>query len=336
MNDAVDVRPAATSAGARDAVTSGERVRCSVIVPSYASEGTIRACLTALRAQDAPFRYEIIVVDSSSDATPAIVAREFPDVRLIHLDHRVGPETARNRGAEQARGEVLAFCDSDCMAPTDWLRRLVARIDEGYDAIGGATSNGNGDTLVSWAGYICEFREFLPGGSVRPMGYLSPNTVAYPRAVFWSAGGFPPGYYPMEDQIFHRPLRERGARIALDPEIVVSHMHRTERAQFLQHQRRLGLANVRVLRVLGGRGAALARAPLVAMLVLPALVPYRFARMVLPCLGLERGLLLRRPRLAWLCWLGMCWWARGFLEGTRLPAGEVEDETWQRTSATSS
>ena len=201
-------------------MTATEPPRVSVVVPSYRSAGTIRSCLTALRRQDAPFAFETIVVDSSDDETTAIVRREFPQVELIHLPHRVGPEIARNRGAERARGEILAFIDSDCMAQPDWLRRLVAHIDEGYEAIGGGTSNGNPETLVSWAGYICEFREFLPGGPVRPMGYLSPNTVAFPRDVFWSAGGFPPGYYPMEDQIFHRPLCERGARIALDPKIV--------------------------------------------------------------------------------------------------------------------
>ncbi len=327
---------AADRGSAPRARAASDRPHCSVIVPSYASQGTIRSCLTALLEQDAPFAYEVIVVDSSQDETPAIVRREFPDVQLIHLAERAGPETARNRGAEQARGEILAFIDSDCMAQPDWLRRLVARVEEGYDAIGGATANGNGETLVSWAGYICEFREFLPGGPVRPMGYLSPNTVAYPRDVFWSAGGFPRGYYPMEDQIFHRPLRERGARIALDPEIVVAHMHRSERAQFFQHQRRLGLANVRVLRVLGGRGAALARSPLLATLLMPVLVPFRFLRMIVPSLGLEHALVARRPQLAWLCFLGMCWWARGFVEGTRLPSDTIEDETWQRTSPTSS
>src|SRR6185369_16653392 len=189
---------------------------------------------------------------------------------------------------------------------------------------------------VSWAGYMCEFREFLPGGPVHPMKYLSLNTVAYPRDVFWSAGGFPPGFFPMEDQIFHRPLLERGARIALDPEIVVSHTHRSDKAKFLQHQRELGLANARILRVLGDRGAAMARSGALAMLAAPALVPFKFIRTVLPCLRVERGLVLRRPRLAWLCWLGICWWAWGFVEGARLPAEHDGLETWQRTSATSS
>lgn len=285
-----------------------------MIIPSYRSAGTIGACLTALLRQDIGRSYEIIVVDSSPDETPEIVRRDFPAVQLVHLHRQTGPELARNIGAARARGEVLAFVDSDCIAEPDWLRRLVARLEEGYEGIGGATANGNGETLVSWAGYICEFREFLPGGPVREVEYLSPNTVAYRRETFWEAGGFPPGTYPMEDQVFHRPLRARGARIGLDPSIVVAHMHRAERRAFFEHQRRIGRANARVMRILGVRGAALARRPLLALAAMPALIPYRFARTAWACLHVERGLILRRPALAWLCLLGMGWWALGFLE----------------------
>ena len=313
------------------------RVRCSVVVPSYGSEATIRGCLDALRAQDAGIAYEVIVVDSSSDLTPTIVRNEYPEVRLLHLHERVGPETARNRGAEAANGDVLAFIDSDCIAPRDWLRRLLAHVDAGYEAIGGATANANGESIVSWAGYFCEFREFLPGGAIRPMRYLSPNTVAYPRHVFAETGGFPAGFYPMEDQIFHRRLVDRGARIALDPSIVVAHTHRTDRQQFLQHQRRLGLANVRVLRVLGGRGAGLARMPWLAAVLLPAVVTFRFLRMVSLVITADEPSIARRPALVWLCSLGMWWWGRGFLEGARIPpADDLKQETWQRTSPSSS
>jgi len=47
----------------------------SVIVPSYNSETSIAACLTALIKQKVEANYEIILVDSSSDQTPATVAR---------------------------------------------------------------------------------------------------------------------------------------------------------------------------------------------------------------------------------------------------------------------
>src|SRR5437868_9362423 len=79
----------------------------SVIVPSYRSAPTIGACLTALLRQDLAQPYEIIVVDSSPDETPALVGRDFPQVRLIHRAQQTDPALARNLGAEQAHGEIL-------------------------------------------------------------------------------------------------------------------------------------------------------------------------------------------------------------------------------------
>jgi glycosyltransferase involved in cell wall biosynthesis len=288
---------------------------CSVVVPSYRSAATIRDCLDALLRQEQAPPYEMIVVDSSEDGTAEIVRGAYPAVRLIHLPSRTGPEVARNLGAEQARGDVLAFIDSDCIAPRDWLRRLHGLVACGYEAVGGSTVNGNGQTLVSWASYICEFREFLPDGQPRNVNYISPNNAAYRTAAFRAAGGFPAGYYPMEDQIFHRYFRERGISMRLDPRIAVAHFHRTRRRDFLEHQRRIGRANARVLRLIELPGGRLARHPWLAALAMPALILYRFVRTAYACRGVERGLMLRRPALAWLCWLGMCWWGCGFLEG---------------------
>src|SRR3954454_19905306 len=107
---------------------------CSVIVPSYCSASTICACVTSLSRQDIELSFEIIVVDSSPDNTPDLVRSNFPQVTLIHLPRQTGPEEARNIGVGSARGEMLAFIDSDCVAPTDWLRRLHTAYRQGYDA----------------------------------------------------------------------------------------------------------------------------------------------------------------------------------------------------------
>jgi glycosyltransferase involved in cell wall biosynthesis len=294
---------------------NGEVV-CSVIVPSYRSAGTIRECLAALIGQCLELPYEIIVVDSSDDETAEMVRREFPAVNLIHLPQQTGPEVARNLGARQARGEMLAFIDSDCVAPVDWLGRLYSLIGKGYEAVGGAIANGNSQSLVSWASYFCEFREFLPGDVAREVNNVSPGNAAYRKATFWAAGGFTVGYYPMEDQVFHQRLNECGIRICLDPSIVVLHMHRTEQAAFLRHQKRLGWANARVLRRIELPGAWLARRPWLVFMALPLLIPYRFARTVYAVRTAERALVLRRPTLAWLCWLGMCQWGWGFFQGS--------------------
>lgn len=305
---------------------------CSIIIPSYRAATTIHACLAALRDQQFDQPYEIIVVDSSPDEAVVLAARQFPGVRVVHLPRQTDPAQARNIGAEQARGQYLAFIDADCNAAPDWLGRLVATLEHGYDAVGGAIANGNGATLVSWAGYLCEFREFLPGDLARDVPNLTLGNVAYRRAIFEAAGRFPVGAFPQEDQVFHHTLRGLGARIRFDARIVVAHTHRTEQAAFLEHQRRIGRANARVLRALDLPGVALVRRPWLAGLTLPGLVLLRFARTLRACWRVEDSLILRRPALAWLCWLGMCWWGRGLLEGAAVPAERWEDAACQPSS----
>jgi glycosyltransferase involved in cell wall biosynthesis len=276
---------------------------------------TIQACLTSLLQQDFPLPYEIIVVDSSPDATAQLVRTQFPQVHLIQRSTQTDPATARNLGAQQAQGSVLAFIDSDCTAPRDWLRRLHTTIQTGYAAVGGAITNGNPVNMVSWAGYMCEFREFLPGGPAHDVGNLTIGNSAYNREAFWAVGGFPAGYFPQEDQIFHRQLVQRNMRIRLDPGITVAHTHRTKISDFLHHQRRIGRANATVLQHLDLPGASLARRPWLAAVALPTLVPLRFVRTIKACLGVEERLVVRQPALTWLIWRGMLRWGIGFVEG---------------------
>lgn len=125
-------------------------VSVTVLIPAYNAAGTIWATLSSLLAQGFEEPYEIIVVDSSSDETPRVIADEFPTVHLIHRDQQTDPGTARNLGIVQARGEIIACIDADCIAPSDWLRRMVAAQRAGHEVVGGTIENGNPDSLVAW------------------------------------------------------------------------------------------------------------------------------------------------------------------------------------------
>jgi glycosyltransferase involved in cell wall biosynthesis len=296
-------------------------MRTSVIIPSFRSSATIRDCLTTVLAQDLGDPFEVLVADSGGDGTAEIVSREFPGVRLLKSGTRMSAELARNWGARQATGSVLAFIDSDCLADRDWLRRLCVTIEGGaYDGVGGAIGNANGANAASWAGYFCEFREFLPGGPAIDATYLTPGNVAYRRETFEKTGGFPDGYFPLEDQIFYTRLRAAGARIRFDPSIVVRHVHRSEVTTFLAHQAKIGAANARVVRTLDLQGAGIASHPWLAAALLPVLATYRFGRTMAACWTQERFLMLRRPAVAGLCWLGMFGWGVGFAQGSAAEA----------------
>jgi glycosyltransferase involved in cell wall biosynthesis len=289
----------------------------SVIIPSYQSEATIRACLASVLNQDYPGFYEVIVVDSCPGKTREIIRAEFPAVKLIQLSQRTDPAAARNIGVQASSGEFLAFIDSDCSADPSWLRRLLEPLHSNFHASGGAVANANGDNLVSWAGYFCEFREFLPESRPGPVENLTLGNAAYRREAFCQAGGFPEGCFPQEDQVFHHTFTEMGNRIYFDPSVVVYHHHRGKLADFLSHQREIGRANARVVAQLDLPGVALARRPSLARLALPALVGFRWLRTMWVCRSSASGMIWRQPRLAALVASGIVAWGRGFLEGAQ-------------------
>jgi glycosyltransferase involved in cell wall biosynthesis len=106
-----------------------EAPKVTVIVPAFNASATIGDGLRGLLTQDAPWPYEVIVVDDGSDdGTDRIVESAGDGVRLVRQDHR-GPAEARNLGARSARSALLAFTDSDCVPERGWLRNGVAALD---------------------------------------------------------------------------------------------------------------------------------------------------------------------------------------------------------------
>src|SRR5438874_11533006 len=96
-------------------------VRVTVVVPARNAEATLGRTLDAIASQCLDEPWETIVVDDgSSDGTVAIAERAPGGVTLLRAD-AAGPAAARNRGAEAARGEVLAFTDADCFPAPGWL-----------------------------------------------------------------------------------------------------------------------------------------------------------------------------------------------------------------------
>ncbi len=91
----------------------------SVIVPTYERHPSLTALVERL-AQQSWRNFEVVIVDQSAEPWPDR-ERDFGlDLLYIHTDLR-GAVFARNRGADLARGKVLAFIDDDCQPSRDWL-----------------------------------------------------------------------------------------------------------------------------------------------------------------------------------------------------------------------
>src|SRR5256886_13747334 len=93
-----------------------QEMAVSVIIPCYTPERPIRQCLDAILHQRTAIAFDITVVDSSLDATAAIVAREYPMVSLIRSPARLYAGAARTAGVRATSGPLCPVIDSDCIA----------------------------------------------------------------------------------------------------------------------------------------------------------------------------------------------------------------------------
>ncbi|HXB56236.1 MAG TPA: glycosyltransferase [Vicinamibacteria bacterium] len=109
----------------------------SVIVPVFEQTEPLKRCLAALAIQDYPGDYEILVVDNGEVESLAPVVAGVARARLVH-EPQPGSYSARNRGVLEARAEILAFTDADCVPARDWLaagvRALLAEPECGLVA----------------------------------------------------------------------------------------------------------------------------------------------------------------------------------------------------------
>ena len=108
----------------------------SVVICAYNAERTMLPCLESLRRLNYP-NYEVIIVDDGSRDRTAEISMDFPEFRLIRQPNK-GLSVARNVGLYAARGEIIAYTDSDCVVDPHWLTLMVrAMAEKNFDGCGG-------------------------------------------------------------------------------------------------------------------------------------------------------------------------------------------------------
>jgi len=117
----------------------------TALIDTFNHERFIERAVTSVLEQDfPPSEMEVLVVDDgSSDATPEILARFAPRVRLLRKPNG-GQASAFNFAIPQARGEIIAFLDGDDW----WAPGKLARVSETMRAEGGVSLVGHGITEV--------------------------------------------------------------------------------------------------------------------------------------------------------------------------------------------
>ncbi|HYR34439.1 MAG TPA: glycosyltransferase [Burkholderiales bacterium] len=119
----------------------------SVVIPVYNEESGLASLFARLYpALDAlGVGYEVIFVnDGSRDRSAALLREQFakrPDVtRVVLLNGNFGQHMAIMAGFERCRGERIVTLDADLQNPPEEIAKLLAKMDEGYDYVGGVRS----------------------------------------------------------------------------------------------------------------------------------------------------------------------------------------------------
>lgn len=111
----------------------------SVVVPTFNRAGVLPRSLASVLGQTLPPLEVVVVDDGSTDETERIV-RELGSelVHYVRLESRAGAQAARNRGIAEARGDWIAFQDSDDEWLPDKLERQVALIEDEWTVVHGS------------------------------------------------------------------------------------------------------------------------------------------------------------------------------------------------------
>lgn len=102
-------------------------MKVSVVIPAYNEEANIVTCLTSINNQSKE-AYEIIVVDNNSTDRTAAFAKEH-GATVIREDKK-GIIPARNRGFDEATGDIIVRTDADTRVPRNWIFSISQHFED--------------------------------------------------------------------------------------------------------------------------------------------------------------------------------------------------------------
>lgn len=195
----------------------------SVVVPTYNRPGLLQKLLESLEKQTfSKNNFEVIVVYTRPDTSEATLSSFSPSYSLKPLviddpDH-IGKSASlkRNKGAESAKYEWLAFIDDDCIADPDWLTNAHKTILEKNPAAVEGLTKIPIDTRMTFTAKGLQFLSQFGG-------YQTCN-MFYKKESFVAAGGFDNNLpFYLEDTDLAWSVLEKDQLIVPAKDAIVTH-----------------------------------------------------------------------------------------------------------------
>jgi GT2 family glycosyltransferase len=217
-----------------------QRLKISVLVPTFRRATHLRRCLTALRAQERLPEEVVVVTRAEDEETQALRSgTDFAPLNVRWLVTTVsGTVAAENAAMEASAGDILAFTDDDAAPRPDWLHRIERHFlaDARLGGLGGRDWMRQGDQPVSgsrrdvnrvqWFGRIIGYNH-LGVGEPREVDVLKGVNMSFRREAVGTIrfdhrlrGN---GAQHHLDHSFSMAVKRAGWKLVYDPAIAVDH-----------------------------------------------------------------------------------------------------------------
>jgi GT2 family glycosyltransferase len=202
----------------------------SVIVLNYNSQKYVSECLSSLLDTDYS-NFEIIFVDNASTDDSVRIAKTFDHIEIVRTSENCGT-LARNIVSSVAKGEYVAFLDSDTCVHRDWLKEALKTMETAPNAgaVQALMFYMDNDDVWCDAGFIdCFGRTFTRCAKAvhdeaYEILYATSAAVVMKKKAFDLAGGFDSDFFVYyEDTDLGWRLRKCGFTTLVAPTSVVRH-----------------------------------------------------------------------------------------------------------------
>jgi len=203
--------------------------RVSIVIPAYNAQETIGQCLQSIKELNYPAdKIETIVVDNGSTDSTFTIAEQYHVNILSEPDLHVG--ALRNKGAQIANCEALAFTDSDCLVSKDWLDTAIRYLSmRGKSNISKSSSIGivTGRISIPKKSTWVERAWAMNRGrrqNDKLIGWASSMNMVIKKRIFEEVGGFSDELITCEDVDLSSKVINTGDSILYTEKMQITHL----------------------------------------------------------------------------------------------------------------
>lgn len=215
----------------------------SIIIPSFNTKALLERCLISIHSdlKKCNISYEIIVVDNAStDGSPELLSKKYPQVQLVCNTENLGYGKANNQAIKMAKGEYVLLLNSDIIVQHDAISSLYGFIKgKNHAFAGGKLFNVDGSAQASCGPFftlpVVALMLFAKGDLwgatrsspdfTRPVDWVSGACLMGEKKAFEDVGLFDEGIFMyMEDIDFLYRAKKKGYSVFFCSDALFTHL----------------------------------------------------------------------------------------------------------------